>query len=498
MAGAIGAPTPMPAQCEPAPAAGLALSDATCLSCPAVPSIPTLGIVPSSSNWAAVTGKLPTKRRGQVPSQTEWEEVVGGRELSELLRGARDALDIKPPLWLRSVLGPPPWLPLSRFSDLGILYPWRPVRAATYLADILVPSLPMTPPAWLPEVIAWPFLHPSRIRQRPDHNGSWASHPREAWFFVNGILTNDAFAQLNAAYLAHLFHRPVTLVQNSTGGALEDLVECARDKAFGATAEAATKAFPPIYDALKDPDKDRVVVIAHSQGTIIAGVLLRFMRLLYRRDEEQTDSRGTAPPAARRAPRLARAAAEPEDVPPDDMPLDPTDFEPLTDDEVAKLELYCFANCATKMPYLGEAFDGRPIPWIESYGNQFDIVARLGMLAPNPDERGVEIKGPRYERKGAWGHLLNEHYLRGIEQEQKNGRKRGPSGESAKPYVLINPSDHPEAEVPRLFRYINGGFPPPRVRESEPAAQRPRGDPLRAARRTAIPGAAADGATVNH
>jgi len=431
-----------------------------------------------SNDWAAVKGKLPTERLGRVPSQTDWGEVADGRELCHLVRGVHDALDIKPPLWLRSILGPPPWLPLKRFSEFGLLYPWRPIRAATYLADILVPSLPVTPPAWLPEVIAWPFLHPSKIQQRPDHNGNWTSYPREAWFFINGILTNDAVAQLNTAYLAYLFHRPITLVQNSTGGAIEDLVECAADKAFGATGEAATKAFPPIYDALKDPDKQRVVVIAHSQGTIIAGVVLRFMRLLYRRAEEQTDSR-----AARREPLLGRADAEPEDVLPDDMPLDPTDFEALTDDEVAKLELYCLANCATRMRYLDERVDGRPIPWIESYGNQFDIVARLGGLAPNRKESGVEIDGPRYERRGAWGHLLNEHYLRGIEQAQKSGRKRGPRRESADPYVLINASEHSDAEVPRFFRYINGGSPPPPLGEPEPTAQRPRGAPQRAASR---------------
>lgn len=428
----------------------------------------------SPNDWAAATGDLPSERLGSVPSQREWDDVVGGREFGELVRGVRDALDIEPPLWLGSILGVSPWLPLKRFSEFGLLDPSRPVRAATYLADILVPSLPLTPPAWLPQAIAWPFLHPTRIRQRPDHNGSWTSHPREAWLFVNGILTNDAVAELNAAYLAYLFHRPITIVQNSTGGAAGDLFECALDKAFGATGEAATKAFPPIYDALKDPDKDRVVVIAHSQGTIITSVVLRFMKLLHQRHR---DAHGRAAPAARRELRFGRPEAEPEDVLPDAMPLAPTDFDALTDDEVAKLEVYCFANCATQMPYLGTTVDGRPIPWIESYGNQFDIVARLGMLAPNRDETGVVIDGPLYERRGAWGHLLNDHYLRGIEQAQKSGRKRGPKTESADPYVLISPTGDPDAESPRLFHYINGGL-----------------APRRTINETAVPGAATDGA----
>ena len=68
--------------------------------------------------------------------------------------------------------------------------------------------------------------------------------------------------------------------------------------------------------------------------------------------------------------------------------------------ELAKLEVYCFANCANTMPYIG-AWDGRPAPWIENFGNEHDIVARLGMLAPRAEYWGIDIAGPRYEHRGA-------------------------------------------------------------------------------------------------
>ena len=55
-----------------------------------------------------------------------------------------------------------------------------------------------------------------------------------------------------------------------------------------------------------------------------------------------------------------------------------------------------------------------------------------------------------------WGHLLNEHYLRGIEEAQTPGRKRGPAHESAEPFV---PLDGESEAVPRLYRYLNGGSP---------------------------------------
>jgi hypothetical protein len=396
-------------------------------------------VLDSAHNWAAMEERLPG-----VAMQRAWEDTVGGRELSDLLGGVSDALGIVPPAYAQSVFGSPrSWAPWRRFSEFGLLLPWRPLVAGRYLADVLMISVPLTAPAWLPAALTWPFWHPTVIDQRPDHEGSFASHPRERWFFINGIMTNAAVAQLNAAYLAFLFHRPITLIQNSTGGVVEDLVECALDKAFGQPGEAAAKAVPAIYDALKDPGKDRVVLVAHSQGTIIASVVLRFFSQLYSPTDQLP----------------AMLSVEPDPALAEDMPLDPRDFDPLSDDEIAKLELYCFANCATRMPYLNRDFLGRPRPWIESFGNEHDVVARLGMLAPRPSERSVVIDGPRYARPDAWGHLLNEHYLRGIEDAQRPGRKRGPQVESADPFILLDADNQAGAGVPRLYRYLNGGAP---------------------------------------
>jgi hypothetical protein len=398
---------------------------------------------------ASADGEARGRPAGRLdrPRGMSRRDVIGGRAFDDLLGGVYDALKIFPPAYVSSFLGPPwRWLrPTPWYSEYRILVPpWRPVRALGFLADILVPSLPREPSVFVPPLVQRRIWHPSRVLQRPDHIGSYTSHPDEAWFFINGILTNDALAQTNAAYLAYLFHRPITLIQNSTGGAVEDLVECALDKAWGFTGEAARKAFPVIYDALKDPAKRRVVLVAHSQGTIIAGVLLRFMRLLME-------------PAAVAEADLVGAAG-PEEVPLGDLLLDPGDFAPLTVEEVGKLEVYCFANCATSMRYLGQGPDG-PVPWIESFGNQFDVVARLGVLAPHPAARGVRIDGPRYQRLGAWGHLLNEYYLACIERAQMKGHRPGPRTHTAIPYALINANEFPTATVPRIYQYLNGGMP---------------------------------------
>jgi hypothetical protein len=146
--------------------------------------------------------------------------------------------------------------------------------------------------------------------------------------------------------------------------------------------------------------------------------------------------------------------APPEFVYPDEEQIDLGDFEKLTGEELAKLEVYCFANCANRMEAIGE-WEGRVVPWIESYGNEKDIVARLGMFAPNAQARNIRIDGLCYMNRDAWGHLLNEHYLLPIERSQKTRRKPGGNGTCA-PYEPLAAGAPP----PRLFSYINGGMHP--------------------------------------
>lgn len=357
---------------------------------------------------------------------------------------AGDALAISPPFYVQSIFGRVgSWLPPHRrFSEFSLLNPWRPLRAAKFLLDTGVPSYPHMPPALNPPPLNDLFWRPTVVLQRPDHIGSYISFPEETWFFINGIMTNDAVAQVNAALISQLFHRPVTLIQNSTNSLWTDLFQCALDKQAWAITEPTTKAFPVLYDALKDPGKRRVVLIAHSQGTIIAAALLR---LLKQKMRTTTRARGKF--------------AEPEIIYQSDEPLDLRDFEWLSEQELAKLEVYCFATCATEMTRLHEPAPGRKVlPHIEHFGNEFDIVARLGMQAPRPSTWNIRIDGPRFVRKGAWGHLLNEHYLYPVLKEQRQGRKRRGRGTAA-PFQQENVEPGAEPVAPRLFDYINGGSP---------------------------------------
>jgi hypothetical protein len=243
------------------------------------------------------------------------------------------------------------------------------------------------------------------------------------------------------------------MIQNSTDSLWIDLYECALGKEWykkTSNTEAARIAFPAIYDALKDPEKKRVVVICHSQGTIIMGIVLHALEALAVTPVPAAAARGLesflgAPPA-------------PIYVFQDEMPLDPKDFDPLTPEEWAKLEVYFFATCANDVRYHARPQGGRPVPWIEHFGNERDLVARLGMLAPNAENERVHIEGPLYVRCDAYGHLLNKDYLLPIAKEQKRGRRRGGNGDAA-PFEARDSQVYAEAGTPRLYSYINGGAP---------------------------------------
>ena len=369
----------------------------------------------------------------------------------DLLNIAIGALKMKPPRYVTSLLGPmSTWLPPHRrFSEFEVLDLWHLQRMVKFLTNTIVPALPLTPPPFLPPFLDNFFWRPTVILQRPDHNGSTTTFPHEAWFLINGILTNDAVAQMNAAYLSYLFHRPITLIQNATDSFPVDMLECILGKEWQRTTEPVIKAMPVIYDALKRPEIEKVVVVTHSQGTIIMANVLRWLYAL------------TIPPMTSREEAMAGdfRYADPCFIFPDDDRLNPDDFVKLSYQELAKLEVYNFATCANRMTYYPPRLPGENVPWIEHFGNERDMVARLGMLAPRVLDREIYIEGPRYVHEKAWGHLLNAHYLFPLADAQRRGRRHGGKGTCA-PFVLQNQDAPVDNTGPRLFAYINGGTHP--------------------------------------
>jgi hypothetical protein len=278
--------------------------------------------------------------------------------------------------------------------------------------------------------------------------------------------------------LRKLFGRPLTVLHNFTRGILPDLAACAVGKEWEHVTESAAVAFPPIYAALKNENCERVILLAHSQGTILSAVVLALLKELHPPIRAKLAAQVVVSPEHAVARKLAkrwdfertmRAARTGRDtqsatLPSFDWPgRGRRQPEPVTLAELRKLEIYCFANCATEMAAVKiRGGNGLAAPWIESYGNDKDFVARLGVLANVRGPGSVRIGGDRYRRDAAWGHLLNAHYLYPMIKARNSGDPAGG----------LVPLQGNQLSTPRLFDYLDAKSPPPLHRPASKTRRR--------------------------
>lgn len=355
-------------------------------------------------------------------------------------------------------------LPIREYSEYNVLNPWRVTTIARFLTDLAIPAIPESTPnlarMLLPPIVNRRFWRPTSFFRQPDEYANVCSFPEEHWFFINGIATNSDVGRFNSAFLAHLFHRPVTVVQNATCSLMVDLLECMIGKGLRLCdkkimTEPAWRATTSILEALNSDNTERVVVIAHSQGTIIMSNVLATIEEALKsgfaiQDNPKWHSftrklMGKVETEAQKILRnsLAHALAE---------------FTINKSEKVMgrlkKLEIYTFANCADKMRYIHQT---RPIPYMEHFANELDWVARLGILSPLRGNSGmtIEIDGPVFVQKGEFGHLLNEHYLAAIDDYLYPGA--APYSRDEDPF----PPDGNGASESRLYHYFHGKNPEP-------------------------------------
>lgn len=394
-----------------------------------------------------------------------------------LLKISLESINFYPPLYFSSVFGRvSQWLtPKKKYSEYTLLSPWKPLRSAEYLIDITVPAYSHEPSTLLqnilPPTVQELFWRPSAYYQQPDPFDNTTTFRDEHWFFVNGVATNEEMAKLNSSLLSKLFRRPISGIYNATSSVMLDLYQCAVEKQFvtdpdlkikQSMTEPTFKATVAILAALKDTEKKKVVVICHSQGTIIVSNVLKAIQ--------------------RSFCNIKMLKKDPSMHPELNMsPHDSVYMDILMDDELMnhcddtrhnsmvallkKLEVYTFANCADTMKYITylTGKDGKKVglPYIENFANQFDLVARLGVLSPLREDKEssmIQIDGPVFEKRGkdAWGHLLNQHYLFGMERFLEQ--------ESSNPYQIQSASDYrARQDQPRLYQYYNGERPEPYV-----------------------------------
>jgi hypothetical protein len=223
----------------------------------------------------------------------------------------------------------------------------------------------------------------------------------ERWFFINGIVTSRDLAQRNLDALQQIFRQPFTLIHNPTQGLTHDLLESTMQKFTNVNTEPVVRTYLELARALVDNTSEKVVVVAHSQGTIVLGDALDLLYVSIDRkyfdrtnltDEDVRTLMETSSATVKSAElRQARDA-----------------LNQAGESVLRKLELYMFANAASRVCYS----DLRGAPHIESFANEHDIVTRLGSLASDDfhTEDLIRIDGSLFTCD-RYGHLLNAHYL---------------------------------------------------------------------------------------
>lgn len=115
-----------------------------------------------------------------------------------------------------------------------------------------------------------PLNHGPRVLHSAIDLSAYPTHPRERWIFVNGICAGTRWLQENLDMISTIFRRPVTGVHNRTYGLLFDLLECLVQRDFSYMTDDIRIAYNTLKETLLDEDVDKVVLMTHSQGGIIA------------------------------------------------------------------------------------------------------------------------------------------------------------------------------------------------------------------------------------
>jgi hypothetical protein len=169
-------------------------------------------------------------------------------------------------------------------------------------------------------------------------------------------------------------------VYNPTDGVLVDVVECLLGRTFNMASEPSEYLLNRIKAALSFDDYEKVVLISHSQGTIITSNVIKNLLDEYKGD-----------------------------------------------DRLAKLEIYTFGCAADEMDADEDLSrkHNRLVPYVEHYANKGDLVANLGILQKRKMQAfGHEYYGEIYELNRS-GHYLNAHYLNEFKAKAYTGARVG-------------------------------------------------------------------------
>jgi hypothetical protein len=131
---------------------------------------------------------------------------------------------------------------------------------------------------FLLHIICYPMQGESKVwSKNPIDSATIEKHQRNAaerWFFLNGCCVSGRNLQNNVDLLSETFGRPIFAIHNRTYGVLGDLFECIMQRSFNLFTEETRVCYEYIKSYCVDPEVKKVVLIAHSQGCIMASQIL--------------------------------------------------------------------------------------------------------------------------------------------------------------------------------------------------------------------------------
>ncbi|KAL8717924.1 MAG: hypothetical protein Q9225_004888 [Loekoesia sp. 1 TL-2023] len=275
---------------------------------------------------------------------------------------------------------------------------------AAYLASILIINL-----------IAWPTLGPRIVESAIDDDTLCVSqqHRGERWIFINGICTGRSGLQQNVDRLSLLFGRKVLGIHNQSYGFISDLIECLLQRCLSYNTMDVRVATEIVKEHLVDKEVRKVVLVGHSQGGIIASMVVDYL------------------------------------------------LTELSGECMRKLEIYTFGSAAshfhnpptnttTLLP--NTTVESPCIPYIEHYANEYDMVPRWGVLYAIKNLLTNRYAGKVFVRMGATGHMFVDHYLDPIFPLPKQG---SPKASTATSNGRVNGHRDVDGEIEEANSYLD-------------------------------------------
>eukprot|EP01113_Clastostelium_recurvatum_P037307 TRINITY_DN5434_c3_g1_i1.p1 TRINITY_DN5434_c3_g1~~TRINITY_DN5434_c3_g1_i1.p1 ORF type:complete len:389 (-),score=110.02 TRINITY_DN5434_c3_g1_i1:2-1168(-) len=229
------------------------------------------------------------------------------------------------------------------------------ILALLWLGPLLSPGLPDSPVS----------ASPSIAQQQDDD---------EAWMFVNGLCCDTNLTRCNALHLSETFNKRIFVFYNPTQGIIFDLIECM----LGLVSSTRIGARLGKDLILQLRTKKKVVLCAHSQGSIIATEAVAWI--------------------------IKESNIDKKEI-----------YELLS-----KLTIFTFGCAAANFCVITSDDDDddarkqqqqQQVPTYEHYANKDDFVAQIGVLSC------TRYPGTVYSAD-VTGHMLGEHYLPYIKERR--------------------------------------------------------------------------------